>query len=140
MKNASLPGVITEVVTMYSTNFLGRRQVLFVLILTVSLSATNLAEDRPALTIKTLTVAGQVSGVDVRLEQVSGTAVLTTKTDEKGNFTFSKVAPGSYKLRIGCDTSGQAAPGSAQKCHAEVRIVITEKSTGVISGTIRKEV
>ena len=63
---------------------------------------------------------------------------------------FNNVAPGSYKLRIGCertdaaslDTTARTEPKNAQdsqKCYKEVRIVITEKSKGVISGTIRKE-
>jgi outer membrane lipoprotein-sorting protein len=123
---------------MYYANARHLQAFLF-LILTVFLSSTAFATDRNDLAIKTQTARAQVSGMDVSLEQVSGTAVMTTKTDEKGSFTFSNVAPGSYKLRIGCDTPVQAVPGSAQKCHAEVRIVITEKSTGVIRGTIRKE-
>src|SRR5215475_6808802 len=107
-------------------------------ILAMCLSSSALAQDRTALTTKPIAGA-QVSGIDVRLEQVSGTAVLSTKSDEKGSFIFTKVAPGSYKLRIGCDKPDQAAPESSQKCYTEVRIVITEKSSGVITGTIRKE-
>ena len=91
-----------------------------------------------------------MSGIDVRLEQVSGSTVLTTKTDEKGNFTFSNVSPGSYKLRIGCAKTDAASPDAAgraatekgqdaQKCYTEIRIVITEKSTGVITGAIRRD-
>jgi SdrD B-like domain len=124
---------------MYFTNAFRSRQAFLFFILTALLSTAVLAEDRTAVITKPTAGAAQVSGIDVRLEQVSGTAVLTTRTDEKGSFSFSNVSPGSYKLRIGCDTPGQAAPGSAQKCRAEVRIVITEKSTGVITGTIRKE-
>ena len=123
---------------MYFTNALHRFQAILFVILTVFLSSTTLADDRAAQTAQPAAVP-QVSGMDVRLEQISGTAVLTTRSDENGNFTFSSVAPGSYKLRVGCDTAGQATPGGAQKCHAEFRIVITEKSTGVIKGTIRKE-
>jgi len=126
-------------ITMYFTNAFRARQAFLFFILAVFLSTAVLAEDRTAVITKPTAEAAQVSGIDVRLEQVSGTAVLTTRTDEKGNFTFSNVAPGSYKLRIGCDTTGQGVPGSAQKCHAEVRIVITERSTGVVTGTIRKE-
>ena len=123
---------------MNSMNSFRRHQSFLFFILTMFLSSPALAEDRTALTTKPIAGA-QVSGIDVKLEQVSGTAILSTKTDEKGNFTFSDVAPGSYKLRIGCEKPGQAAPESSQKCYTEVRIVITEKSSGVITGTIRKE-
>jgi hypothetical protein len=84
-----------------------------------------------------------VSGIDVSLEQVSGTKILSTKTDEKGGFSFNNVAPGSYKLRIGCSKtdapSRDATVSPSKKCYAEMRIVITEKSTGVITGTIKRE-
>ena len=123
---------------MYFMNSFPRRQSLLFFILAMRLSSPALAEDRTALTTKEIAGA-QVSGIDVRLEQVSGTAVLSTKTDEKGSFIFTKVAPGSYKLRIGCDKPGQAASEGSQKCYTEVRIVITEKSKGVITGTIRKD-
>jgi len=123
----------------YFTNAFRARQAFLFFILTALLSTAVLAEDRTAVITKPTAGAAQVSGIDVRLEQVSGTAVLTTRTDEKGSFSFSNISPGSYKLRIGCDKPGQTAPDSAQKCSTEVRIVITEKSTGVITGTIRKE-
>ena len=124
---------------MYFTNGFRARQAFLLFIFAAFLSTAVLAEDRTAVITKPTARAAQASGIDVRLEQVSGTAVLTTRTDEKGSFSFSNVSPGSYKLRIGCDTPGQGAPDSTQKCRAEVRIVITEKSTGVITGTIRKQ-
>jgi len=135
---------------MYSTNTLRHLQAFLLLITTVFLSSTVFATDRNDLTTKSQTAGAQISGIDVRLEQVSGSTVLTTKTDEKGSFTFSNVAPGSYKLRIGCAKTDASSPGAAgrtvpekgqdaQKCYTEIRIVITEKSTGVITGAIRKE-
>ena len=124
---------------MYQLNPLRRPTVFWFIFLTAILATPTFAQDRPALETKPLPATAQVSGIDVRLEQVSGSALLTTRTNDKGSFTFGNVAPGTYTLRIGCDVPGQAAPGSAQKCRAEVRIVITEKSTGVVTGTIKKE-
>jgi len=130
---------------MYFNAFHARQAFLF-LVLIVLLSSATLAENRTHLITKRAAGPAQVSGVDVRLEQISGTAVQTTKTDDKGTFTFNNVAPGSYRLRIGCEKTDAASPETAartgqdsQKCNKEIRIVITEKSTGVISGTIRKE-
>jgi len=109
----------------------------------IVLSSTAFAKERGGAPIDSQSASSQVSGIDVSLEQVSGTKILSTKTDEKGGFSFSNVAPGSYKLRIGCSKTDAASPDAtvspSQKCYAEMRIVITEKSTGVITGSIRKE-
>ena len=112
--------------------------------LAVILSSTAIAKDRGAIPTPTQTAGAQVSGFEVRLEQVSGSKVLTTRTDEKGSFTFTDVGPGSYKLRIGCSGTNAISPGvaggaGAQKCYAEFRVEITDKSTGVIKGAIRRE-
>jgi hypothetical protein len=102
----------------------------------IVLSSTAVAKDRSAAPTESQRGSQKLSGIDVNLEQPSGTKVMSTKTDERGSFIFSNVPPGSYKLRIGCEQPEQK-PG--QKCYAEMRILITEKSTGVITGSIRKE-
>ena len=51
--------------------------------------------------VQAQSVSEHVSGVDVSLEQISSGRTQTAKTDDKGKFTFSDVAPGTYKLRIG---------------------------------------
>jgi hypothetical protein len=109
--------------------------------LAVILLSTAVAEDRGAIPTPAQTAGAQVSGFEVRLEQVSGSKVLTTRTDEKGSFTFTDVGPGSYKLRIGCAGTNAISPGGAgvQNCYAEFRVEITDKSTGVIKGAIRRE-
>lgn len=117
----------------------------FVLIvLAVILSTTAVAKDQGAIPTQAQTPGAQVSGLVVRLEQVSGGKVLTTRTDETGSFTFTDVGVGSYKLRIGCTGTDATSPGVAggaavQKCHAEFRVEITDKSKGVIRGAIRRE-
>jgi hypothetical protein len=116
----------------------------FSFIAIVALSSTSFAKERGDAPKDSQSGSSQVSGIDVSLEQVSGTKILSTKTDEKGGFNFSNIAPGSYKLRIGCAKTDAASPDATgqrttQKCYAEMRIVITEKSTGVITGSIRKE-
>jgi hypothetical protein len=119
-------------------------QPFFFIALALMLSSAAAARDKGALPEQSQTARAQLSGVDVTLEQVSGGKVSTTRTDDNGSFTFRDVAPGSYKLRIGCTgkatTTGDVAGGAgSQKCNAEFRIEITEKSTGVITGSIRKE-
>ena len=131
-----------------------RLQASLFIVLAMILSPTAVAKDRSAIPTQAQTVGAQASGVDVSLEQVSGGKALTTKTDERGSFTFSNVAPGSYKLRIGCaktgaispDVAGQSEPEKGrdvqrgvQRCYAEFRIEITDQSTGVITGAIRRE-
>ena len=115
---------------------------LFIL-LAMMLSPTAVAKDRCTLLRQAQTAGAQVSGVEVSLEEVTGGKVLTTKTDEKGSFSFSDVGPGSYKLRIGCAKRGpekvQDEQRGKQKCYAEFRIEITDKSSGEITGAIRKE-
>ena len=121
-----------------------RLQASLFFVLAVTLSPTAVAKDRGGMPTQAQTAGAQVSGFEVRLEQVSGGKVLTTRTDERGSFTFSNVAPGSYKLRIGCAGTDAIGPGVAggagvQRCHAEFRVEITDKSTGVITGAIRRE-
>ena len=103
--------------------------------------------------VQAQSVRGQVSGVDVSLEQISSGRTQTAKTDDKGKFTFSDVAPGTYKLRIGCTgasaqsptassgtmkSSGQSAQGDGRRCYAEFRVEITDKSRGTISGVVER--
>jgi|SRR5215471_6817068 len=88
--------------------------------------------------------AEPLSGIPVSLVQVSGTKIMSTQTDARGTFSFSNVAPGGYKLRIGCEKAAAASPdantqAAATRCYAEMKIVITEKSTGVITGSIKRE-
>ena len=114
------------------------------LVLTVLLSSTAVAKDRGAIPTQAQTAGAQVSGLVVRLEQVSGGKVLTTRTDERGSFSFTDVGPGSYKLRIGCTgtsatSSGVADVAGVQNCQAEFRVEITDKSKGVIKGAIKRE-
>ena len=127
---------------MYYTNAI-RLQALLFIVPAMILSPTAAAKDRSASPAQAQPASAQPSGVDVSLEQVSGGKVLTTRTDEKGGFTFSGVAPGSYKLRVGCARSDSAKPGVAgragQKCYAEFRVEVTDGSTGVITGVIRRE-
>jgi len=73
---------------MYFTNVFRARKAFLFFTLIVFLSTATFAEDRTALITKPTVGAAQVSGIDVRLEQISGNTVLTTKTDDKGNFTF----------------------------------------------------
>src|SRR5688500_20409850 len=117
---------------MYHTSAI-RLQALLLIVLTVILSPTADAKDRSASPAQAQAASAQPSGVDVSLEQVSGGKVLTTSTDEKGSFTFSDVAPGSYKLRIGCARADAAKPGVAgraeQRCYEDFRVEITDGST-----------
>jgi hypothetical protein len=76
-----------------------------------------------------------LSGIEVRLEQVASGKTMTTKTDEKGSFSFSNVEAGVYKLRIGCVT---AERGDKKGCSAEFNIKISDKSTGNITGSVQK--
>ena len=42
-----------------------------------------------------------LSGVEVQLMNGAGRVIVTSaETDENGRFTFEKMAPGSYKLRV----------------------------------------
>jgi Carboxypeptidase regulatory-like domain len=116
----------------------------FSFIALIVLSSTAVAKARSGASTDSQKPAEQLAGIVVSLEQVSGTKILSTKTDEKGSFSFSNVVPGSYKLRIGCAKADAAPPdvtaqAPAPKCYAEMRIVITDKSMGVITGSIRKE-
>ena len=119
------------------------RLVQIFLLLPLILLTPSFAKERGDASIDSQSAPSQVSGMDVSLEPLSGTKILSTKTDAKGSFRFTNVAPGSYKLRIGCSKTDAAGPDAtvspSQKCYAEMRIVITEKSTGVITGSIRKE-
>ena len=129
---------------MHDRNPFPLRHAFLFIALALILSSTAGAKDRGAIPTSPQTAGAQVSGFEVRLEQVSGSKVLTTRTDEKGSFTFTDVGPGSYKLRIGCTGANATSPGvpggaDVQKCYAEFRVEITDKSTGVIRGSIRKE-
>jgi hypothetical protein len=120
-----------------------RLQALLFIVVAMILPSTAVAEDRSASPAGAQAASAQVPGVEVSLEQVSGGKVLTTRTDEKGSFTFSGVAPGSYKLRVGCARadaiSSDVAGRAEQRCYAEFRIEITDGSTGVITGAVRSE-
>jgi hypothetical protein len=81
--------------------------------------------------------AGEDSGgIVVVLEQVQSGKVVTARTDAKGNFSFSDVEPGAYRLRFGCGESG--AQAGKLECLAEMRIEISDKSKGSVTGTIQK--
>ena len=80
------------------------------------------------------------AGIDVTLEQVSSGRRMETKIDEAGNFSFSNVGAGTYKLRIGCavvtasEESGaeMGRQGGDQRCLAEMLVVMTYSSKGDI--------
>jgi len=42
-----------------------------------------------------------VPGLDITIEQIPGGKILTVKTDKKGKYIFDRLAPGTYKLRVG---------------------------------------
>jgi hypothetical protein len=112
--------------------------------LTMIVSSPAIARDGGSPVSGAQTAGAQLSGVDVSLEEVAGGKVLTTRTDERGSFTFSDVAPGSYKLRIGCAGTGArggdaTAGAGVRRCYAEFRVGITDKSRGVVTGAIRRE-
>jgi hypothetical protein len=105
------------------------------------------------LLVQAQSVREQVSGVDVSLEQISSGRTQTARTDDKGKFTFSDVAPGTYRLRIGCtgasaqsptassgtmSSGGQGAQGDSRRCYAEFRVEVTDKSKGHISGVVER--
>ena len=79
-------------------------------------------------------------GVVVVLEHVESGKVIRTRTDAKGNFSFSDIESGKYRLRFGCGEAAGASPtrdGKAE-CLAEMRIEISDKSKGNVAGTIQK--
>jgi hypothetical protein len=86
------------------------------------------------------------AGIDVTLEQVTGGRRTETKTDEAGNFSFSNVEAGTYKLRIGCAVvtgseeleAEVARHRGDQRCRAEMLIVMTYGSKGDIKGSVGK--
>ena len=128
---------------MYFNNAL-RLQAFSFIVLAVFLSPAAVARDQSALPAEVHIASVQVSGLDVSLEHISGGKVLTTKTDEKGSFTFSDVGPGNYKLRIGCPGTGAisrdvAGGAGVQRCYAEFRVEIADKSRGEIRGSIRRK-
>ena len=42
-----------------------------------------------------------VPGLDITIEQIPGGIILTVKTDKNGKYIFNRLAPGTYKLRVG---------------------------------------
>jgi hypothetical protein len=86
------------------------------------------------------------AGIDVTLEQVSSGRRTETKTDEAGNFSFSNVDAGTYKLRIGCAVVTESEESGAemarhrgdQRCRAEMLVVMTYGSKGDIKGSVGK--
>jgi len=128
---------------MHYKTFFSLQTFLFITLAMIFTPAVT-AKGPNSLVIEAQTAGAQMSGVDISLVDDSGGKVLTSRTDEKGSFTFSNVGPGSYKLRIGCAgagaRSGDVSGGAGvQKCYAEFHIKITDESRGVITGAIRKE-
>lgn len=86
-------------------------------------------------------------GINVTLVEISTGREIITKTDDKGNFAFSNVSAGTYRLRIGCARSNpESDPGTPversarreQQCLAEMRVQVSENSNGNITGTIQQ--
>jgi hypothetical protein len=128
-------------------------KIISLMILSIFLSLSSAAQKADAAPTQARSASGQVSGVGVTLEHIPSGKRLITKTDEKGVFTFRDVGPGSYKLRIGCaEVSGQdftrsgrtessnkeGTQGESERCHAEFRVEISDKSEGNISGVVRR--
>jgi hypothetical protein len=89
-----------------------------------------------------------VGGVNVSLVEISTGKEMSTKTDGKGNFAFSNLGAGTYRLRIGCarlnadndsgPVGGQGAGREKQQCFAEMSVQISENSSGSIAGIVQQ--
>jgi hypothetical protein len=104
------------------------KRVTLIATVTLLLAFSAFAQDRPS--------AKSDEGVIVILEQVPSGKKLSTRTDGKGNFSFSDVEAGTYRLLIGC--AEQKSQNEKRDCLAEMRIVISDKSKGIVTGIIQK--